>query len=72
MKNLKFTLDRSTLETIYTSFVRPILDYGSSVWNNCAVLDEDQLENIQLDTARTSLVQCTVRKMQNFTKKLDG
>ena len=52
MKNLKFTLDRSTLETIYTSFVRPILEYGSPVWNNCTVFDEEKLENIQLNAAR--------------------
>ena len=51
-QKLKFTLDRSTLETIFTSFVRPILEYGSPVWNSCTVFDEEKLENIQLNTAR--------------------
>ena len=52
MKSLKFTLDRKTLETIYTSFIRPILEYGSQVWSGCTVQDEEKLECIQLNAAR--------------------
>ena len=52
MKSLKFTLDRKTLETIYTSFIRPILEYGSQVWSGCTAQDEDKLESIQLNAAR--------------------
>ena len=52
MKHLKFTLDRQTLETIYISFVRPILEYGSAVWSGCTAQDEEKLESIQLDAAR--------------------
>ena len=52
MKSLKFTLDRKTLDTIYTSFIRPILEYGSLVWSGCTAQDEDKLESIQLNAAR--------------------
>ena len=31
MKSLKIRLNRHTLETVYTSFVRPLLEYGSPV-----------------------------------------
>ena len=52
MKSLKFILDRHTLEIIYTSFIRPILEYGSPVWSGCTAADEDRLESIQLNAAR--------------------
>ena len=29
MRKLKFQLDQSSLEIIYTSFIRPILEYGN-------------------------------------------
>ena len=33
MRKLKFKLDRKSLEIIYTSFIRPLLEYGDVVWN---------------------------------------
>ena len=35
MRKLKFKLDRKSLETIYTAFIRPFLKYGSVTWDNC-------------------------------------
>ena len=35
MRKLKFKLDRKSLQTIYFTFIRPILEYASVVWNNC-------------------------------------
>lgn len=32
MRKLKFTLDRKSLETIYFSFIRPLLEYADVVW----------------------------------------
>ena len=52
MKSLKFILDRNTLETIYISFIRPILEYGSPVWSGCTASDEEKLEHVQLSAAR--------------------
>ena len=53
MKALQYRLDRETLETIYFSFIRPILEYGSAVWDGCAQTDSQLLENVQLTAART-------------------
>ena len=53
MKALQYSLDRETLETIYFSFIRPILEYGSAIWDGCAQSDTQLLENIQLTAART-------------------
>ena len=34
MRKLKFQLDRKSLQTIYFSFIRPLLEYADVVWNN--------------------------------------
>ena len=35
MRKLKFQLDRHSLEIIYISFIRPLLEYADVVWDNC-------------------------------------
>ena len=35
MRKLKFKLDRRSLQTIYISFIRPLLEYADIVWDNC-------------------------------------
>ena len=52
MRSVQHRLQRSTLETIYTSFIRPILEYGDIVWSNCTQTEEQLLESVQLDAAR--------------------
>ena len=53
MKKLKYDLDRKSLETTYSSFIRPKLEYASQIWDNCTKQDSDKLESFQLDIART-------------------
>lgn len=52
LNKCKSILSRGTLETMYTSYIRPTLEYGSIVWNNCSTADSERLENIQLQAAR--------------------
>ena len=52
MRKLKFTLDRKSLETIYFSFIRPLLEYADVVWDNCTQYEVDELEKIQIEAAR--------------------
>ena len=52
LKTLQYRLDRDTLETIYTSFIRPILEYGNVVWDGCTQDDAKLLEDIQMTAAR--------------------
>ena len=35
MRSLKFILDRVSLETVYITFIRPILEYGDILFDNC-------------------------------------
>ena len=52
MRKLKFHLDRKSLDIIYTSFIRPILEYPDVVWCNLTKYQEDKLEKIQIEAAR--------------------
>jgi hypothetical protein len=44
IKKLKFTLGKNTHLKIYTTFVRPALEYASVVWDGCDSFDSDLLE----------------------------
>ena len=35
LQALKFQLDRKSLQIMYFSFVRPILEYADIIWDNC-------------------------------------
>ena len=52
MRSLKFKLQRSSLNQIYISFLRPVLEYVSVVWDNCTVREKESLEKIQNEAAR--------------------
>ena len=53
MRKLKFKLDRKSLEIIHTAFIRPILEYGDIIWDNCAQYEKMKLKKkIQLEAAR--------------------
>ena len=43
---------RKSLETIYTAFIRPLLEYGDVIWDNCSQYEKQELEKIQLEAAR--------------------
>ena len=51
MCKFKFLLDRKSLETIYISFIRPILEYGDVVWDNNTRQEKQDIEKIQIETA---------------------
>jgi hypothetical protein len=40
------------LEKIYLTFIRPVLEYASEVWDNCGQINSDSLEKVQLEAAR--------------------
>ena len=52
MRILKFKLDRKSLETIYLTFIRPILEYGDVVWNNYTQYEKEELDKIQTEAAK--------------------
>ena len=54
MRRLKYDLDRKSLETIYKSLIRPLLEYADVIWDNCTQQNKNELELIQLEAARIS------------------
>ena len=52
MRKLKFRLDRKSLEIVYFSFIRPLLEYADTVWDNCTSEEKMDLDKIQNEAAR--------------------
>ena len=52
MCKVKFLLSKKTLNEIYLSFLRPIFEYASVVWDGCTQYEKDKLEKIQHEEAR--------------------
>ena len=52
MRKLKFQPDRNSHQTIYFSFIRPLLEYADVVGNNCTQYESNELDKIQNEPAR--------------------
>ena len=52
MRRLKLRLDRTSLQTIYFSLTRPILEYADVIWMNLSQYQKDQIEKVQNEAAR--------------------
>ena len=52
LRKLKFLLDRKSLEKLYLSFIRPILEYSDIVWDNCTQSQANDIERVQTEMAR--------------------
>ena len=52
LRALKFRVSRKSLEQIYISFVRPLLEYCDSVWDNASVDSKKQLDAVHIEAAR--------------------
>ena len=61
LRSLSFKLSRRALETMYFSFIRPILEYGGVLLTNCGSVNAKKLEKVHLQAARivTGAVQPT-------------
>ena len=52
MRKLKFVIDRNSLEIIYFTFIRPLLEYADVIWDNCSLNDKYELDKIQNEAGR--------------------
>ncbi|XP_035674811.1 uncharacterized protein LOC118414720 isoform X1 [Branchiostoma floridae] len=53
LNKLKFRLPRTVLDTIYKSFIRPLLEYADIIWHGCTSCDSQRLERVQYECALT-------------------
>ena len=52
MRKLKYKFNYHSLNQIYSSYERPILEYSSIVWDNCTAKQTRCLEKLQNKAAR--------------------
>ena len=52
LRKLKYQLPRTVLNKLYCTYIRPLLEYASEVWDGCNENDANRLEQIQLNAAR--------------------
>ena len=52
LRGLKFKLKRFSPEKIYFSFIRPLLEYSDSVWDNLGQENVKLLESVHTEAAR--------------------
>ena len=52
LQSLKFLLDRKSLEIMYFSFVRPLLEYADIIWDNCYNFEKESIEKVQYEAGR--------------------
>ena len=68
MRKLKFLLDRDSLNRIYISFIRPVLEYADVVWDNCTQYEINALES----TVRNSENSYGCNQISSFRNALSG
>lgn len=69
LRKLKFRLKREYLEKIYFTFIRPILEYASEVWDNCEQVNSDRIEKIQIEAVRIVTGLPIYASIQNIYKE---
>ena len=52
MRKLKFSLSRNALNQMFMSYMLPILEYASVVWDGCSEQDSVTLQKVQNEAAR--------------------
>ena len=72
MRRLKFQLDRKSLRTVYFSFVRSIIEYADTVWNNCTQYESNELEKFRMRLRVSSQAQQDWHQLNRFLQKQDG
>ena len=52
MRKLKFSISRNALNQMYMSYLLPVVEYASVVWDGCSERDSQTLQKIQNEAAR--------------------
>ena len=52
LRRFRLVLDRFTLDKVYFSFIRPILEYGDVIWDSNIQNLADKIEHVQIEAMR--------------------
>ena len=65
LRSLKYKLCRKSLNQIYLSYLRPLLEYASVVWDGCTLYEKKTLQQIQYEAATCRLITGLTRSVSN-------
>ena len=51
MRKLNYSISRNALNQMYMSFILPVVEYASGVWDGCSEQDSHTLQKIQNEAA---------------------
>ena len=52
LRKIKYQFSKQNLNILYCTYIRPLLEYASEVWDGCSQTDSNKLEQVQLNAAR--------------------
>ena len=70
MRKLKYKLDCKSLETIYLTFIRQLLEQGDVIWDNCTQYEKNELDKIQNEAARITTGTTKLISLDNLYKEV--
>lgn len=71
LRKYKFLLDRSSLQKMYVTFLRPLLEYSDILFDSCTQDNKRKIESIQLEALRVitgGTKVCSIQKLYDDTK----
>ena len=71
-RKLKLKLDRKSLETIYTAFIRPLIEYGDIIWDNCSRYEKMNLKKFRMKRLEWQQEPLDLFLLVPLVKKSDG
>ena len=72
MRKLKYSISRNALNQMYMSFLLPVVEYASVVWDGCSEQDSQTLQKIQNEAARLVTGLTRSVSLENLFKNVDG
>ncbi len=70
LRSLKFILTRSSLEKLYITYIRPLLEYGDIIWDNCSNELKNDIEAVQHEAARIVTGATKLCSLENLYRDL--
>ena len=52
LRKIKYQFSKQSLNTLYCTYMKPLLEYASEVWDGSTQADANRLEQVQLNAAR--------------------
>ncbi len=70
LRSLKFLLKRSSLERLYFTSIRPLLEYGDIIWDNCTNELKADMDAIQNEAGRIVTGATKLCSLENLYRDL--